>query len=135
MSKAKTKAQDPTVQEPAAPPVTELPEQVLTGEGTGEALPEVGLHPVEQMAEAVQLPDAGPAPEPEPEPEQEELIDAFVLCDGSLDGITRYRAGSVLQGVPESLAEANARWLDTNSTAVEHALNSGAEVFDYEQET
>lgn len=62
MSKAKTKAQEPAVQEPVAAAGTELPEQVVTGDGTGEALPEVTDQSVEQVAEAVQLPDAAPAP-------------------------------------------------------------------------
>lgn len=127
MSKTKTKAQAPEVQEPAKP---EQVEQVVTGDGAGQALPEITDQPVEQVAEAVQQTAAAQDPEPDPE----EVTDAFVLCDGSLDGINRYRAGSVLQGVPESLAEANAHWLDTNSAAVEHALNSGAEVINYEQD-
>lgn len=62
------------------------------------------------------------------------MIDAFVLCDGSLNGVARYSAGTVLQGIPESLADANGHWLDTNPAAIEHALNSGAKVVDYEQE-
>ncbi|MBF6631813.1 MAG: hypothetical protein ITG01_11785 [Comamonas sp.] len=132
MSKAKTKAPMAEAQEQVA---TEQPEQVVTGDSTGQALPEVEAQPEAQVAAAVQQPEPVAMPSANTDPEPDALIDAFVLCDGSLDGITRYRAGSVLQGVPESLAEANAHWLDTNSTAVEHALNSGAEVFDYEQET
>ena len=136
MSKAKKKAEESVVQQPAAPADTEQPAQVVAGDGTGEALPEVVEESVVQEAEAVQQPDdpdANPDPEPDtaPKPEQEDLIDAFVLCDGSLDGITHYRAGTVLQGLPESLAEAHSNWLDTHPAAVEHAMNSGAETVAY----
>lgn len=126
MSKAKTKAQAPEVQEPVA---TEQVEQVVTGDGTGQALPEITDQPVEQVTEAVQQTAAAQELEPDPE----DVIDALVLCDGSLDGVTRYRAGSVLQGVPESLAQANSHWLDAHPSAVEHALNNGAAVIDYQQ--
>lgn len=126
MSKAKTKAQAPEVQEPVA---TEQVEQVVTGDGTGQALPEITDQPVEQVAEAVQQTAAAQELEPDPE----DVIDALVLCDGSLDGVTRYRAGSVLQGVPESLAQANSHWLDAHLSAVEHALKNGAAVIDYQQ--
>lgn len=123
MTKAKTKAQAAEVQVPAT---TEQPEQVMTGDGSGEALPEVAGQPEEQVAAAVQQ----PAP---PEPDPEDVTDVLVLCDGSLDGITRYGAGSVLQGVPESLAQANSHWLDAHPSAVEHALNNGAAIIDYQQ--
>ena len=72
-------------------------------------------------------------PDP-PEPNPEDVTDVLVLCDGSLDGITRYGAGSVLQGVPESLAQANSHWLDAHPAAVDHAQNNGAEVVTYTQE-
>lgn len=123
MSKAKTKAQAAEVQ---APTTAEQPEQGVVGVVTGEALPEVAEQPEAQVAAAVQQPDA-------PEPDPEDVIDVLVLCDGSLDGITRYRAGSVLQGVPESLAQANSHWLDAHPSAVEHALNNGAAIIDYQQ--
>lgn len=126
MTKAKTKAQAAEVQVPAA---AEQPEQVVTGDGTGQALPEITDQPVEQVAEAVQQTAAAQELEPDPE----DVIDALVLCDGSLDGVTRYRAGSVLQGVPESLAQANSHWLDAHPSAVEHALKNGVAVIDYQQ--
>lgn len=126
MSKAKTKAQAPEVQEPVA---TEQVEQVVTGDGTGQALPEITDQPVEPVTEAVQQTAAAQELEPDPE----DVIDALVLCDGSLDGVARYRAGSVLQGVPESLAQANSHWLDAHPSAVEHALNNGAAIIDYQQ--
>lgn len=123
MSKAKTKAQAAEVQ---APTTAEQPEQGVAGVVTGEALPEVAEQPEAQVAAAVQQPDAT-------EPDPEDVTDVLVLCDGSLDGVTRYRAGSVLQGVPESLAQANSHWLDAHLSAVEHALKNGAAVIDYQQ--
>lgn len=105
-------------------------EQEVSGDGTGQALPETGGPGVEREAPAIEPQASTPAPKQEPEG----VIDAFVLCDGSLDGTTRYPAGSVLQGVPESLAEANRHWLDTHPSAVEHALSNGAVVIDYQQE-
>lgn len=130
MSKPKTKAQTPEAQAPAT---AEKPMQVVNGDGSGEALPVVAEEPVEQVAEAVPQPKTAPTSNIGPDTDPEEVIDAFVLCDGSLNGVTRYRAGCVLQGVPESLAETNRHWLDTNSAAVEHAMNSGADVVGYEQ--
>lgn len=125
MSKQKTKVQEPEVQKPAE---VEQTEQVVVGDGSGEALPEAAEQPVGQAGEVNPQPEA-----PELVGESGDVIDALVLCDGSLDGITRFKAGVVLQGIPESLAEANRHWLDAHPDAVEHALRSGAPVIDYEQ--
>lgn len=135
MTKAKPKTQEPEVQTPAAPDgaaTNAQTQQEVTGDGSGEALPEAAQEPeVQRTTAELQSATSGP---PEEDPEPEDVIDAFVLCDGSLDGITRYHAGSVLQGVPESLAQANRHWLDTHPAAVEHALDSGAAVAYYEPE-
>ena len=117
MTKQKAKAQEPAVQETVA---AALNEGVVTGDGPGEALPEIVDPPVEQVGAAMTL-------------EPEDVTDAFVLCDGSLDGVTRYRAGAVVQGIPESLVQAHSHWLDAHPFAVEHALNNGAAVIDYQQ--
>lgn len=132
MTKQKSKAQEPQVELPAAPAAGQAG-QVVTGDGSGEALPEVSQVAEEQVSTAAQQPTTTEPLHEDSEPE--DVIDAFVLCDGSLDGITRYHAGSVLQGVLESLAEANRHWLDTHPAAVEHALNSGAAVVYYEPES
>lgn len=135
MTKAKTKPQEPAVQTPAATDAAATSaqnEQEVTGDGSGEALPDAIQEPAVQAASAVQ--DSATTEQPEVEPEPEDVIDVFVLCDGSLDGITRFFAGSVLRGVNESLAEANVHWLDPHPAAVEHALANGAPVIDYEQE-
>lgn len=130
MTKPKTKNPEASTEQ-QAPAATDQAQQEVTGDGTGAALPQVSDKPAEQTAEAVQQP---PVSNPDPEDPQEEVIDAFVLCDGSLDGVTRYVAGSVVQGIPESLAEANSHWLDIHPNAVEHALNSGAAIAVYQQE-
>lgn len=138
MTKAKTKAQEPEVQTPAAPDSTAAStrnEQEVTGDGSGEALPDASQEPEVQTASAVQDSATTEKPEVGPEPEPEDVIDVFVLCDGTLDGITRFFAGSVLRGVNESLAEANVHWLDPHPAAVEHALANGAPVIDFEQDT
>ena len=135
MTKAKTKAQEPEVQTPAAPDAVAASaqnEQEVIGDSSGEALPDATQEPEVQTTTAVQQPTTTEQSEHDPEPE--DVIDVFVLCDGSLDGITRFPAGSVLQGVPESLAEANGHWLDSHSAAVEHALANGAPVIDFGQE-
>ena len=135
MTKAKTKTQEPEVQPPAAPEVTAASEQTqqeVTGDGSGEVLPDVPQEPEVQTVAAVQQLVTTEQPQTELEPE--DVIDVFVLCDGSLDGITRFPAGSVLQGVPESLAEANDHWLDSHPAAIEHALADGAPVIDYQPE-
>ena len=132
MTKAKTKTQEPEVQPPAAPEVTaasEQTEQEVTGDGSGEVLSDVPQEPEVQTVAAVQQ-----LVTTETELEPEDVIDVFVLCDGSLDGIRRFPAGSVLQGVPESLAEANDHWLDSHPAAIEHALAGGAPVIDYQPE-
>lgn len=116
MTKPKAKAQEPAVQETVA---AALNEGVVTGDGSGEALPEIVDPPVEQVGAAMTL-------------EPEDVTDVFVLCDGSLDGATRYKAGCVLRGVPESLAKANAHWLDAAPAAVEAAKANGAQVLAYE---
>lgn len=132
MTRPKAKKPEPTTEQPDAA-TTDQAEQMVTGDSTGAALPEVADKPAEQAAQSVhQLPVSNPGPEPDAAPE--DVIDAFVLCDGSLDGVTRYRAGTVVQGIPESLAEANSHWLDTHPAAVEHALKNGADVIDYQQE-
>ncbi len=136
MTKAKTKAQEPEVQTPAAPDAVAASaqnEQEVTGDGSGEALPGATQEPEVQTATVVQQPTTTEQSEHNPEPE--DVIDVFVLCDGSLDGITRFFAGSVLRGVNESLAEANVHWLDPHHAAVEHALANGAPVIDFEQDT
>ncbi|MBP7645360.1 MAG: hypothetical protein KA751_01235 [Comamonas sp.] len=136
MTKAKTKAQEPEVQTPAAPDAVAASaqnEQEVTGDGSGEALPGATQEPEVQTATVVQQPTTTEQSEHNPEPE--DVIDVFVLCDGSLDGITRFFAGSVLRGVNESLAEANGHWLDPHPAAVEHALANGAPVIDFEQDT
>lgn len=136
MTKAKTKAQEPEVQTPAAPDAVAASaqnEQEVTGDGSGEALPGATQEPEVQTATVVQQPTTTEQSEHNPEPE--DVIDVFVLCDGSLDGITRFFAGSVLRGVNESLAEANVHWLDPHPAAVEHALANGAPVIDFEQDT
>nr|WP_314710497.1 hypothetical protein [uncultured Comamonas sp.] len=135
MTKAKTKAQEPEVQTTAAPDAAGTSaqnEQEVIGDSSGEALPDATQEPEVQTTTAVQQPTTTEQSEHDPEPE--DVIDVFVLCDGSLDGITRFPAGSVLQGVPESLAEANGHWLDSHSAAVEHALANGAPVIDFGQE-
>lgn len=132
MTKAKTKTQEPEVQPPAAPEVTaasEQTEQEVTGDGSGEVLSDVPQESEVQTVAAVQQ-----LITTETELEPEDVIDVFVLCDGSLDGIRRFPAGSVLQGVPESLAEANDHWLDSHPAAIEHALADGAPVIDYQPE-
>lgn len=132
MTRPKAKSPGPTTEQPDAA-ATNQAEQMVTGDGTGAALPEVAEKPAEQAVETVQQsPVSNPDPEPDAAPE--DVIDAFVLCDGSLDGVTRYRAGTVVQGIPESLAEANSHWLDTHPAAVEHALKNGAATVDYLQE-
>lgn len=123
MSKSKKTAQAAVQQEPATAAAVDQPMQAVSGDGAGQALPEMADQPVEQVAAAVPHP-AAPGAQQEPE----DLIDALVLCDGSLDGITRYRAGTLLQGVPEALAAANSHWLDMHPAAVEHAMANGAEV-------
>lgn len=126
MTKQKAKAQEPVAQEPAA---IDGNQGEVVGNGAGEALPEVALQPVEQEAAPV-VP--APEPKPLPEPESEDVIDVFVLCDGSLNGDARYKAGCVLQGVPEPLAKANSHWLDSHPAAVEAAMGNGAQVLTYE---
>lgn len=132
MTKPKTKNPEASTEQQAAA-ATDQAQQEVTGDGTGAALPQVSDKPAEQLAEAVQQPPVS-NPDPKPDAVQEDVIDAFVLCDGSLDGVTRYLAGSVVQGIPESLAEANSHWLDIHPNAVEHALNSGAAIAVYQQE-
>ena len=128
MTKAKTKAQEPEVQKPAE---VEQAEQVVVGDGSGEALPEVAQQPADQVGETTTQSEVL---EPEQAGEPEDVIDALVLCDGSLDGVTRFKAGMVLQGIPEPLAAANSHWLDVHPAAVDHAQNNGAEVVTYTQE-
>lgn len=135
MSKPKKAAEAETLPAAVADAAADgVAEQVATGDGAGQALPEVGALSVERTAPAIESQASALASVPAAKQESEDVVDAFVLCDGSLDGTTRYPAGSVVQGVPESLAEANRHWLDTHPAAVEHALNSGAAAVDYEQE-
>lgn len=126
MTKPKAKAQEPVAQEPAA---VDDNQGEAVGTGAGEALPEAAPQPVAQEPAPV-VPAFDPAPLLDPEPE--DVTDVFVLCDGSLNGDARYKAGCVLQGVPESLARANSHWLDSHPAAVEAAMDNGAQVLAYE---
>lgn len=130
MSKPKTKAQASAEQAPTAVKESEKePGPVVTGNDRNQADPAKTDQPVDKPVEQVAAKAAHQPVAQEPE----DLIDALVLCDGSLDGVTRYRAGQVLQGLPESLAEAHSHWLDVHPSAVEHALDRGAAVIDYQQ--
>ncbi|WP_284213877.1 hypothetical protein [Comamonas jiangduensis] len=53
-------------------------------------------------------------------------VAAFVLCDGSFDGLRKIAAGSVVTDVPADVIEQNGNWLDANDAAVAHALGEGA---------
>lgn len=63
---------------------------------------------------------------------QDTTVSAFVLCAGTFDGVTSYTAGSVIEGVPAALAEANTHWLDAAPSAVDAAKENGAQVVEYQ---
>lgn len=108
--------------------------QAITGDGTGQALPEVDETNALREAPAIEsqtaVPVPVPVPEPEPEPEVE-IVDVLVLCAGNVAGI-RYEAGIVLEDVPVNVAQAYAGMLDAHPDAAAYARARGAEVLAYE---
>lgn len=104
--------------------------QEVTGDGAGQALPEVDGASAERDAPATESQAAGPAPAPAPELSVK-TVDVLVLCTGNVAG-NRYEAGAVLEGVPSDVAKTYSGMLDAHPDAVFYARAHGAVVSAYE---
>lgn len=130
MSKIKKQAAAETL--PTAPVedagVAAATDQEVTGDGAGQALPEVDGASAERDAPAIESQAANPAPGPEL---SAQAIDVLVLCAGNVAG-NRYEAGTVLEGVPSEVAKGYIGMLDAHPDAVFYARAHGATVIAYE---
>lgn len=120
-TKAKT-----TPQAPEVPPTEQVADQQAQ---QAAALPD-GVGQAPAAAGAADGQTAGAAAQPDAAPQQVQLIDVRVLAAVNIGG-ARFQPDDVIEGMPDSVAQAYAGSVDPHPDAVAYARSIGALVLPY----
>ena len=121
--KAKT-----TTQAPEVPPTEQVADQ--QGQLTAADASPDGEGQATATAEAADGQTAGAAAQPDHAPQQVQLVDVRVLADVTIGGM-RFQPDDVIEGMPDSVAQAYAGSVDPHPDAVAYARSLGAPVLPF----
>lgn len=117
-----------TTQAPEVPPTEQVADQ-QGQQAAADALPD-GVGQAPATAGAADGQTAGAAAQPDAVPQQVQLIDVRVLAAVTIGG-ARFQPDDVIEGMPDSVAQAYAGSVDPHPDAVAYARSLGASVLHF----